>query len=198
MSDEIAVNRLRLRSFEELDSRAREVWRVVVETRGSGAVKDGVLGGPYNAWLHAPSIGAEAAKLGAAVRFRLNILDRTTAEIAVLVVAHHWQSQFEWSAHASVARDLGVSEDIVASIGMGKVPRFARTKESAIHAVAVELVTTGRLQESTQREAVQHFGDEGLIEAVTLCGYYSLVAFTLNVAGVGAIKGASVPWLEEA
>jgi 4-carboxymuconolactone decarboxylase len=65
---------------------------------------DGCLEGPFNAFLLQPRLGSALQALGAAVRYETALDDRSR-EIAILVVAAHWHSDFERYAHEAVARE---------------------------------------------------------------------------------------------
>ena len=64
---------------------------------------DGRLEGPFNAFLLQPRLGSALQALGASVRYDTGLDDRCR-EIAILVVAAHWRSDFEWHAHQAVGR----------------------------------------------------------------------------------------------
>ena len=63
----------------------------------------GRLEGPFNAFLLQPRLGSALQALGASVRYDTGLDDRCR-EIAILVVAAHWRSDFEWYAHEAVFR----------------------------------------------------------------------------------------------
>ena len=65
----------------------------------------GRLEGPFNAFLLQPRLGSALQALGSAVRYDTALDDRCR-EIAILVVAAHWRSDFEWYAHEAVARSV--------------------------------------------------------------------------------------------
>src|SRR3954451_15798780 len=56
--------------------------------------EEGALEGPFNAFLLQPHVGAPLQALGAALRYQTSLSDRAR-EIAILVVAVHWESEFE-------------------------------------------------------------------------------------------------------
>jgi 4-carboxymuconolactone decarboxylase len=70
---------------------------------------------------------------------------------------------------------------VIAAIAVGDEPPFGDDAAGrAVHAVARRLAETGRLDDATHAAARDALGDRGLVEIVTLCGYYTLVSFTLN------------------
>jgi 4-carboxymuconolactone decarboxylase len=70
---------------------------------------DGRLEGPFNAFLLQPRLGSALQALGASVRYDTGLDDRCR-EIAILVVAAHWRSDFEWYAHEAVGRAAGLDD----------------------------------------------------------------------------------------
>jgi 4-carboxymuconolactone decarboxylase len=70
---------------------------------------EGRLEGPFNAFLLQPRLGSALQALGASVRYDTGLDDRCR-EIAILVVAAHWRSDFEWYAHEAVGRAAGLGD----------------------------------------------------------------------------------------
>src|SRR5262245_20020403 len=60
------------------------------------------LGGPFNVLLRSPDMGNHAQKLGEYVRFRTSLPPRLN-EMAILLTARWWSSQYEWHAHKPLA-----------------------------------------------------------------------------------------------
>lgn len=179
---------------DELGPDARAVWDAVVASRGSDLVTaDGGLQGPFNAFLHAPGVGQHLSELGAAVRFGTSIEPRL-AELAILTVGARWQAEFEWWSHARMARERGLPEAVITAIGRGQEPPLASGGERAVYEVARQLSRTGRVSRDAYDAARALLGDTGLVELVTLCGYYTLVSFLLNAFEVPLPPGAAPVW----
>lgn len=179
---------------DELGEAARSLWDAIVGSgRGNVVGESGALVGPFNAWLHAPEAGLALSKLGAVLRFGTS-LERRLTEVAIITVGAAWKAEFEWWAHARMAREQGVSDSVIDAIGAGEVPRFDRDEEEVVHAVASELVRTGRVGAETYGRAVGLLGCQGMVELVSLCGYYCLVSFILNAFEVPLPPGAQARW----
>ena len=81
----------------------------------------GRLEGPFNAFLLQPRLGAALQALGSSVRYDTGLDDRCR-EIAILTVAAHWRSDFEWYAHEAVARAAGLTAPELAAIRAAPAP----------------------------------------------------------------------------
>ncbi len=179
---------------DHLTAAGQGVFDLIVRTRGDHVVTDaGSLTGPFNAFVHAPEAGGPLASLGAALRFGSSIQPRLT-ELAIITIAGHWRAEFEWLAHARLAREAGVPDSVVDAIGRGDEPSLDAADERIIYTVARELVTTGRLTEASYAAAQDLLGDTGMVELVALCGYYTLVSFVLNAFAVPLPPGAQPRW----
>jgi len=188
------VSRLPELRRDDLDPAGQDVWDRIVGTRGHELVTEtGGLSGPFNAFLHAPDIGRRLASLGAALRFGTSI-ERRLTEVAIITVGSQWKAEFEWWAHATMARRHGVADAAVDAIGRGEEPAFEADDERAVYAVASELGRTGQLSQASYDAACALLGDTGMVELVTLCGYYTLISFLLNAFEVPLPPGARPAW----
>jgi 4-carboxymuconolactone decarboxylase len=188
------MTRLPYLPYDELDARGREVWDGVTGSRGRELVNaEGGLIGPFNAFVHAPGVGRHLSALGGRLRFRTSIQPRLS-ELAIITVGAAWQAEFEWWAHARMALEHGVNDAVVDAIGRGDEPSFEAEDERAIYQVARELTSTGRLGQETFDAAQRLLGDEGMVELVSLCGYYTLISYLLNAFAVPLPPGAVPQW----
>src|SRR5882757_5484074 len=79
--------------------------RTVAEAIMSGPRKG--MSGPFNAWLRSPILADRLQKVGEYVRFNSS-LDRRINEMAIIMTAQFWGSQYEWYAHAPLAIKAGL------------------------------------------------------------------------------------------
>jgi 4-carboxymuconolactone decarboxylase len=188
--------RLSYLRYDELDARGQEVWDGVAGSRGGELVNaEGGLIGPFNAFVHAPGVGKHMSALGGRLRFRTSI-GRRLSELAIITVGATWKAEFEWWAHARMAREHGISDAVVDAIGRGEDPPFAAEDERVIYAVARELTGTGRVGQEYYDAAHRLLGDEGMVELVALCGYYTLISYLLNAFAVPLPPGEQPLWEE--
>jgi 4-carboxymuconolactone decarboxylase len=186
------MSRLPLPTRDALDPPAQEVWDSITASRGAIVADEGHLIGPFNAWVNAPIIGGRLAELGAALRFESSI-ERRLLEVAIITVGARWKAEFEWWAHSRMALHHGVRPEAVAAIARGETPSLP-DDEAVVHAVARQLVDTGHVDGPAYEAAHALLGDRGIVELVTLCGYYTLVSFTLNAFDVPLPPGEAATW----
>lgn len=175
----------------ELDDEQRALYDAIAGGRRAQgpqlfrlADSEGCLEGPFNAFLLQPRLGSALQALGSAVRYETALSDRCR-EIAILVVAAHWRSDFEWYAHEAVARSVGLGDAELAAIRDGRYAELAG-REALVARTVAALLAPGDLEDTEYREAVEHLGPAVLFELLTLVGYYATLALQLRVFRVPA------------
>lgn len=156
----------------------------------------GGLAGPFNAWVHRPDLGGVIQRLGERLRFH-GTLPGAAREIAILTVGAKWMAEYEWWAHVRVGRREGVSDEAIEAIHHGERPPLSDPLEGAVYDFTVALLESGHVDAAVYEAARERIGDVGLVELVTLTGYYTLVSFTLNAFDVALPAGESYAFRDE-
>lgn len=182
-----------------LDEAQREVYGAITGGPRAGqspslraADGDGRLHGPFNAMLYSPAVGLPLQELGAALRFRTGFT-RREREIATLVVAAHERSDFEWYAHERLGRDAGLTEPELSALRCGRDPVFADVRERIVYEACRQLIMDGDLGDPLYVEAAAVFGRAGMVELVTLVGYYAALALQMRLFRVAVPEGEPPP-----
>jgi 4-carboxymuconolactone decarboxylase len=165
------------------------------QQRVADAIRSGPRGGmrgPFEAWLRSPDLADHAQQLGAYCRFG-TLLPRDVAELAILVTGKHWKAQFEFWAHARLAREAGLPEDAIEAIRTGRQPRLDRSDLGAAYGLVTEYLSTNRVTDATYERALATFGERGLVDLIGIVGYYGLVSMTLNIFEVALPAGEAAP-----
>jgi len=152
----------------------------------------GGLRGPFESWLRSPVLADRAQKLGEYCRFNSS-LPKDLAELGIILIGRHFKAQFEFWAHARLAREAGLSADIVEAIRTRQTPPFKREVESAVHDFVVEYLARNRVSDANFQRVVSTLGERGAVDLVGVCGYYMLVSMTLNVFDVRLPPGEKDP-----
>lgn len=181
---------------EELDPDQRALYDAITSgPRAQGPQHfaltrpDGSLTGPFNAFLRSPQVGVALQDLGAALRYRTSLPDRIR-EIAILMVAAHWDSAFERHAHEAVGRAVGLTDGELATIREGDHAAYEDAREQAA-ARLVGAMLTGDVDDATWQECAETVGAQSVFELTTLVGYYSTLAFQLRVFRVDPLPQRS-------
>jgi 4-carboxymuconolactone decarboxylase len=96
------------------------------------------MSGPFNAWLRSPELADRLQKVGEYVRFNTS-LDKRVNEMAILMTAQAWGSQYEWYAHAPLALKAGLDPAIIAAIGAGRRPDNMKDDEAIVWEFTTQL-----------------------------------------------------------
>src|SRR6267142_3373501 len=86
--------------------------------------------GPFNVLLRSPEMGDIAQQFGASMRFNPS-MPRKLNEMAIIITARYWTSQYEWYAHHRAALDAGLSPAIADAIASGRRPTGMQKDEEA-------------------------------------------------------------------
>ena len=172
----------------ELTEPQRAIRAAILRTRpGTG------LRGPFGPWLAAPAIAEPAQALGKACRYGTSLSLRES-ELVILLTGARTQSHAEFDIHVGEAVKAGIGMHVIKafprdgdfSLRMVEetlIPLLDNDRERAIVRFAAELLETCGVSEATYRatKAAVDDNDAVLVEITSICGYYTFVAYTLNV-----------------
>jgi alkylhydroperoxidase family enzyme len=154
--------------------------RVAPQSPFSLVGADGRLQGPPAVWIISPVFGKALQQIGSAVRFGSRLPARAR-EIAILLVGHHHRSAFELYAHERAGTAAGLTDADLAALAARKEPTELSDVESCIFRTTLRILDHGTLDEDEYRDAAGVLGAPGLLELVTIVGYYNMVAWQLAV-----------------
>ncbi|MGV6875494.1 carboxymuconolactone decarboxylase family protein [Pseudochelatococcus sp. B33] len=178
-----------------LDTNAMDAAQKAVHDRIAGGARGGVRG-PFLALLHSPELAARVEQLGVYVRFECAVPQRLR-ELAILVVARHWQADYEWFAHAPIAEKQGLPKAAIDALGTDGEPEWPSEAEVIVADFCSRLLRTGRVSDAQYSRAQHLLGVRGTTDLVGLVGYYSLLALTINAHEVEVPADADIPWRRE-
>jgi 4-carboxymuconolactone decarboxylase len=119
-------------------------------------------------------------KVGEYVRFQTTIPEPLN-EMAILITGRFWSAQFEFWAHSRLARTAGLDGAIIDAIAEGRRPSTMSDDERIVYDFCTQLFRDKAVSDRTFRVAVDRFGEQGVIDLIAACGYYSIVSMVLNV-----------------
>jgi 4-carboxymuconolactone decarboxylase len=142
--------------------------------------KRGSMQGPYNVLLRSPALGQLAQQFGVHTRFESS-LPLMLNELAILMIARFWTSQFVWWAHRQMALDAGLDESLINAIAHGQPPAPLSEPIAAVHAFCYELIQTRQVSDETYAALSTQVGEQGVVDLMAAMSYYTLVSMCLNV-----------------
>jgi 4-carboxymuconolactone decarboxylase len=147
--------------------------------------------GPFIALLRSPELMARLQKVGEYLRFGSSIPARLN-EFATLVVARDWTQQFEWCVHVPLALKEGVAPATIDALRDGRRPASMTADEALVYDFVVELSARHGTSDATYQACADRFGEQGVIDLVSLVGYFTLISMALNVARIPEEPNAAV------
>jgi len=137
--------------------------------------------GPWIPLLRSPEVLNRARAMGDYLRFG-SALPPRLSEFLILLTAREWTQQYEWQAHYQIAIDAGLAIETAAAIAAGRRPQQMSAEESVLYDLWSELTRLKGVSDATYAAAVASFGEQGVIDAVAIIGYYTLQAMVMNAA----------------
>ncbi len=168
---------------EQLSRDDQAYYDEIVESRGG-------IRGPYGVLLHSPKLAARIAATGAYVRFESD-LPNALKEVVIIATAREIRAQYEFSAHARLAREAKVSEDTIRAIAQGTAPRGLSGDEELVVKYAQELLKDHKISDTTFNAVNARFGVRGTVELTALIGHYLLVGQVLAAFDVELPAGVT-------
>lgn len=182
-SEATPAERLPALPEERLDEAQKAAAAEFLELRGTPVF------GPFVPLLRSPELLRAANRMGLHLRYN-STLPLRISEFAILLVAREWSQPVEWHIHHPIALEAGLDPSIVAAVAEGRRPERMAEDEAAAWDFVTELQRNKGVSDPTYARAVAAFGETGVVELAGICGYYGLLAMTMNVARTALPPGA--------
>ncbi|HUJ57294.1 MAG TPA: carboxymuconolactone decarboxylase family protein [Kofleriaceae bacterium] len=129
-----------------------------------------------------PMLRDRMRPLGAGLLGR-GVLPARTRELVILRTSARCDARYEWGVHvAAYAAAAGLDRETVRATTLAR-PELAGDDALAL-AVADELHDTATLSDHTFADAVERFGEAGVLELAALAGFYHVIAYVIAAARV--------------
>jgi 4-carboxymuconolactone decarboxylase len=162
------------------------------ELQNAASTRGGLVG-PWIPLSRSPEVMGLMMDMRTHVANR-SLLSNALTEMAILIAAREWTQQFEWNAHEPAAMKAGLKPEIIRAIKEGRRPRQMSEPEEALYDLCTELHHTKSVSDATYDRALKALGGEDkVVEAVTLEGYYALLAMVMNAARTPLPDGRTPP-----
>ena len=150
----------------------------------------GTLSGPWAVLLRSPELVNRTRPLSDYLRFN-SVLPARLSEFVILVTAREWAQKYEWNAHYPLALKGGLNPEIAKAVSEGRRPDHMAEDEEIAYDMCTELDSNHGVSDATYARALSKFGEQGIVDIVSLHGYYTLIAMVLNTARTPLPAGAT-------
>ena len=164
--------------FEEIDpstysDKQRDVVARVAAARGR-------VPAPFKVWMHSERLADALEGLGSMLNTQ-STLSEKEFELAIVLIAQHWESPFVIDAHLRFLRRCGADERFLKPLAAGGMPEGMTERERAIYDIVKSFTNISLADDRTFDHAVAHLGRDGLAELIAFVGYYTSVALAMKI-----------------
>jgi len=183
--------RLPLLRRETLDSDGQRAYDVIVHPDSRYASG---LRAPIGMWAYSPQMAEGLFPASTYLRFGTE-KDQRLTELVILATAREVRSQYEWTSHEPAGESAGLEPEIIDLVRrradldtVGEIAGFG-DRERTIVAFVREVVTEEKVTSATFSQALELFGQLGVMDLAGLVGYYGFVNTTLKAFDVQLSPG---------
>jgi 4-carboxymuconolactone decarboxylase len=150
------------------------------------------ISGPFIPLLRSPDVMSRARAMGDYLRYK-SALPPRLSEFVILLTARRWTQQYEWNAHQALALQGGLSADIVNAVAEGRRPERMADDEEAVYTMWDELQKNQSVSDATYARAIAKLSEQGVIDALGITGYYTMLAMVMNTTRTPLPPGVAAP-----
>ena len=165
-------NRFPAMKREQLNEAGKRLYdaRGAADAFGPGAIR-----------LYSPPVADAMSGLNDYLR-RKSGLDARLVELAILVTAREMDSEYVWTAHEPAAQKAGLAQAIIDTVKYRRPLTTLGEKEAVIVQLGRDSISKHKVSSDTFARAVKLFGNQGVVDIVSLIGDYASTTILLNVA----------------
>src|SRR5690606_38748588 len=163
--DPESYSRLPALTRDQLDPEGQRAYDLVV---GDGPRP---VAGPAAVSMYSPKV-AEAFHILNQYLRNDGVVPARYYEVAILHAAWEFEQAYEWSAHEAAARRIGVPDAVIDTIKYDRDPVGLEEKDELIIRFGRALFRDHAVDSQLYAEVVEHFGQQGMVELVTVMGDY--------------------------
>jgi 4-carboxymuconolactone decarboxylase len=166
---------------ESMTPEGQQVWDEIKRSRGDVA-------GNIRAFLNSPQAAAKLSDLGRYAAWDTP-LDRRVKVLAFLTTAREADAHYVWTVNQSVARDAGLSEEVISAIHERRAPMGLEPKDACVVQFVLELLRHHRISDLTFEALRSQVGDAGIIDVLLVVGYYHTLSHFVQALDLDLPEG---------
>jgi 4-carboxymuconolactone decarboxylase len=176
-------------ALPDITGKGKEIYDDILARRSAQGAK---VAGLYIPLMNHPELSQFIERLGYYLKFE-GKLPRDAYQFVVLSMARRIGVAFEWVDHLAHARAAGLSDALIDAI-------LKLDRESIPHPYSVIVATIDvaleckSIPKDLQGQMIELYGVQGLLEVVTLCGFYQMVGEITQAFDVPLPEGVVNPF----
>jgi len=155
---------------DALNEAGKKIYDARVDAFGPGAIR-----------LYSPPVAEAMTGVNDYLR-RKSGLDPRLVELAILVTAREMDCEYVWTAHEPPARKAGLEQAIIDTVKYRRPLTTLGEKEAVVIQLGRDSIGKHKVGSDTFARAVKLFGNQGVVNIVSLMGDYAATTILLNVA----------------
>ena len=151
------------------------------------------ISGPFIPLLRSPEVMNRARAMGDYLRYKSSLPPRLS-EFVILLTARRWTQQYRVERAPGAAASRRSAGRHRRRRGGGAPSRAAgRRRGSGLRAYGTSCKRRQSVSDATYARAVAKLGEQGVIDALGITGYYTMLAMVLNTARTPLPSGVAPP-----
>jgi len=143
---------------------------------------------PFKVYFRSPDFGLEAIRMSDYLRWGTGMEPRLI-ELAILISARNWGSDYIWHAHYPAAVKGGLDPSVPADMAAGRKPAKLKADEAIIYNLLSEIYRDHKVSDTTYNSALAKYGEKGITDIIGLAAYYGITAMALMTADAPTAPG---------
>ena len=168
---------------EDLSTENQAIYDEIAESRGT-------VRGPYTMLIHSPKLAARMAATGDYVRFSSGF-SKALRGVAILATAREISNQYEFTAHAGLARQAGVTESTMDALKDGNSTENTSPDEAKVMNFVRDLLRDRRVSDATFDAVKDRFGVQRTVDLTGIIGHYLSVGQVINAFELQLAEGVA-------
>jgi 4-carboxymuconolactone decarboxylase len=163
-------NRLPALKREELDDAGKKLFdaKIPADSFGPGAIR-----------LYSLPVAEQMGAINTFLRNKSG-LDPRVVQLAILVTAREFDSEYVWTAHEPQALKAGLQPEVIDVVRFRKSPEGLADKDAVIIQLGRDAIGKHHVSPEVTARAVNLYGKQGIVNIVSLMGDYASTAILLN------------------
>jgi 4-carboxymuconolactone decarboxylase len=137
--------------------------------------------GPGAIRQYSPPVAESMTAVNDYLRHKAGLDDRLV-ELAILVTAREMDCVYVWTAHEPAAQKAGLQQDVIDTVKFRRPLTKLAEKDAVIVQLGRDAIGKHKVSSDTFARAQKLFGNQGLVNIVSLMGDYAATTMLLNVA----------------